>query len=153
MKFRELLLSPAEHPKFEDKIFLKRTSNRRGLMNQSEIIQVAEQMGYSIYDPSELDFADQLNMFRFAKSIVGATGAVMANFIFPSNNAKILGLTSSDNSTSALPAIMASIAGCSYFSLEGNDETRASTHTGNLHNNFVINVKQFRNALRVWDLT
>lgn len=153
MKFREFLLSPAEHPKFEDKVFLKRTSNRRGLMNQSEIIKVAEQMGYSVYDPSELDFADQLNLFRFAKSIVGATGAVMANFIFTSKDAKILGLTSSDNSTTALPAIMASIAGCSYFSLEGKDDTRASTHTDNLHNNFAINVKQLRNALRVLNLT
>jgi capsular polysaccharide biosynthesis protein len=153
MKFREVLLSPAEHPKFGDKIFLKRTSNRRGLMNQTEIIEVAEQMGYSVYDPSELDFADQLNLFRFAKIIVGATGAVMANFIFTSKDAKIVGLTSSDNSTSALPAVLANIAGCSYFSLEGKDVTRASTHTDNLHNNFVINVKQLRNALRVLNLT
>lgn len=153
MKFREFFLSPNDHPKFEDKVFLKRTSNRRGLRNQSEIIKVAEKMGYYAYDPSELDFADQLNLFRFAKSIVGATGAVMANFVFTSKNAKILGLTSSDNSTSALPAIMASIAGCSYFSLEGKDDTRASTHVGNLHNNFAINIKQFRNALRVLNLT
>ena len=118
-------------------------------MNQSEVIEVVERMGYSVYDPSELDFADQLNLFRFAKSIVGATGAVMANFIFTNKDAKILGLTSSDNSTSALPAIMASIAGCSYFSLEGKDVTRAATHTENLHNNFVINVKQLRKALGV----
>jgi capsular polysaccharide biosynthesis protein len=153
LKFRELLLSPVERPKFEDKVFLKRTSNWRGLRNQSEIIKVAEQMGYSVYDPTELDFADQLNLFRFAKIIVGATGAVMANFILTSKDAKILGLTSSANATSALPAIMASVAGCSYFSLEGKDETRASTHTGNLHNNFVINVKQFQNALKVLNMT
>ena len=153
MKFREFLLSPAEHPKFEDKVFLKRTSNRRGLVNQSEIIKVAEQMGYSVYDPSELDFADQLNLFRFAKCIVGATGAVMANFILANNDAKILGLTSSDNSTSALPAIMASVADCSYFSLEGKDVTRGSTQADNLHNNFVINVNQLRNALSVLNLT
>jgi capsular polysaccharide biosynthesis protein len=153
LKFRELLLSPAERPKFEDKVFLKRTSNWRGLMNQSEIIKVAEQMGYSVYDPTELDFADQLNLFRFAKIVVGATGAVMANFILTSKDAKILGLTSSANATSALPAIMASIAGCSYFSLEGKDVTRSDTLTGNLHNNFVINVKQFRNALKVLDMT
>ena len=153
LKFREFLLSPADHPKFEDKVFLKRTSNRRGLTNQSEIIRVAEQMGYSIYDPSELDFADQLNLFRFAKSIVGATGAVMANFIFTSTDAKILGLASSDNATSVLPGVMTSIAGCSYFTLEGKDNTRSATHTGNLHNDFTINVKQFQNALSVMNLT
>ena len=153
INFREFLLSPTEHPKFEDKVFIKRTSNRRGLMNQSEIIKVVEQMGYSVYDPSEFDFADQLNLFRFAKSIVGATGAVMANYIFTSKDAKILGLTSSYNSTSSLPAIMTSLAGCSYFSLEGKDVTRAAAHTDNLHNNFVVNIKQFQNALRVLNLT
>ena len=122
-------------------------------MNQSELIHVAEEMGYSVYDPSELDFADQLNLFRFAKIIVGATGAVMANYVLASKDAKILGLTSRDNSTSALPAVMASIAGCSYFTVEGKDVTRASSKTDNLHNNFVIDDKTLRKALTALDHT
>lgn len=146
-QLRNKLVSEVGDPLFSPQIYLARKSNRRRLVNQDEIISDAAKFGFDTVYPENLTFLQQLNLFHHAEVIVGPTGAVMANYIFMNKGAKILGLTSRLNATSALPALMGAISGADYFSLQGIDTEKKKLATDNLHNDFKINRRDFERAL------
>jgi capsular polysaccharide biosynthesis protein len=148
LSMKEKLIANIGVSKFPKKVFLVRESSHRGLVNQSEIIESAIEFGLHPINSSDLNFVDQVNLFYHAELLAGASGAIMANFIFLQPEARVLSLTSEMNSTGPLPALMCQLSGAQYFTLEGHDTNRATNLTDNLHNNFKINSKKFENSLR-----
>jgi len=63
-----------------EKIFLVRKS--RTIKNQEEIESYLKSYGYQIVDASELQWEDQVRMFRSVKSVVAIHGAGITNIIF-----------------------------------------------------------------------
>jgi capsular polysaccharide biosynthesis protein len=64
------------------KIYLKRSSGHRNVVNSEELEAVLIEKGYVIVDPCNLDFVEQLNYICNATHVVGPTGAALANLIF-----------------------------------------------------------------------
>jgi len=74
------------------RIFLRRNSSHRMVMNERQVESALVERGYTVVEPEKLDFAQQVRLFSSAQSIVGATGAACANLVFapPDSNIVIL---------------------------------------------------------------
>ena len=73
-----------------NKIYLKRISGHRNIINCDEVEVALKEKGYTVVDTGSLDFVDQINLIRNASHVVGATGAALANLIFNHNNCKLV---------------------------------------------------------------
>jgi hypothetical protein len=80
------LTTRADFPK---KIYLRRVSNTRKLLNESEIEDLLVEHGFSIIETTELSFIEQLILFQNAEVIIGPTGAACANIMFSNPQANI----------------------------------------------------------------
>jgi capsular polysaccharide biosynthesis protein len=69
---------------YPKKIFLRRNSERRRILNTVEIEEFIVNQGYTVVEPEKLTFLAQFDLFRKAESIIGPTGATFANLIFSS---------------------------------------------------------------------
>ncbi|MFN3998532.1 glycosyltransferase family 61 protein [Algoriphagus sp.] len=66
-----------------DKIFIYRPKvHGRAIINNDEIIQIAESHGFIPVDPSSLTLKDQIVLFSGASHIIGIHGAGLTNIIF-----------------------------------------------------------------------
>ncbi len=92
---RERLIEKADLYKgvnFPPKIYLRRSSRIRKLINEAEIEALLIERGFSIIETQDLTIFQQIALFKSVKVVVGATGAALANIIFsnPSTNIAIL---------------------------------------------------------------
>ena len=69
-----------------EKIFIRRSSSVRNLINCAEIEELLISRGFVTVEPEKLTFSQQVRLFSCAKVIVGATGAAFANAVFCENN-------------------------------------------------------------------
>lgn len=72
------------------KIFLKRNTKARAMLNAEVIEQRLVQEGFVVVSTELMTFAEQFRIFSGADVVVGATGAAFANLIFCKPNAKIV---------------------------------------------------------------
>lgn len=78
-------LSAQSYPK---KIYLRRASNYRKLVNEIEVEEILEKNGYSIIQPEKFTFLQQVLIFKNAEKIIGPSGSAWGNLIFASPAAK-----------------------------------------------------------------
>ena len=81
---RQLALQ-AERLLYQDspeKIYLKRSSGVRKIINSAELEEFLVAHGYLIVEPEKLSFLQQVQLFNNAKYIIAPTGAALANAIF-----------------------------------------------------------------------
>ena len=64
------------------RIFLRRNSGVRRLVNSDAIEALLVNRGFTVVEPEKLSFAMQVQLFRQAEIIVSPTGAALANVIF-----------------------------------------------------------------------
>lgn len=74
---------------FPRKIYLRRNSSGRKIVNAFKLEQLLIDQGYEIVEPERLTFMQQVALFRSADVIVSSSGAALANIIFTKNKAKI----------------------------------------------------------------
>jgi capsular polysaccharide biosynthesis protein len=79
----------AEEEAWPAKIFLRRNSGIRKISNAAELEKLLIARGYVIVEPEKLTFSQQVQLFSNAKTIIGSSGAALANIVFASQNAKI----------------------------------------------------------------
>ena len=82
------------------KIYIKRNSNIRNVINHSELEQALRGNGFHIVEPEMLTFIEQYYLFRNADFIVASSGAALANLIFCRRNVKIVILIPEHKDTS-----------------------------------------------------
>lgn len=131
-------------------VFLQRTSSRRGLTNQPELAEIAGRLGLELVDPSGLSWRDQIELFSSSSLVVGASGAVMANFLLMSPGSRVLALTSDSLADFVLPAALASISETAFSYLTGPNKSALEDHLSRnnwLQSSFSIRPKQFERAL------
>ena len=133
------------------RIFLERNSRHRGLANEHELAEIAALAGLERVDPGSLTFADQLELFTSAELLVGASGAVMANYLTMSPGSRILALSSDGLRDFVLPAALAAVAGASFTYLTG-EPTRTLEDAPDLNqwliqSDFTVDAALFRTAL------
>lgn len=132
------------------RIFLHRSSSHRGVVNQDELVVVARELGLEVIDPIDLSWDEQRDLFASAKLLVGASGAVMANYLLLRADARVLALTSAALSDFVLPAALAQAAGATFTYLVGPSASELSDHDVRnawLHSDFSIDVEDFRSAV------
>jgi capsular polysaccharide biosynthesis protein len=64
------------------RLFLRRQSSMRHIVNEAEIAEALESKGFVTVRPEDLSLPEQIALYSRAKMIVGATGAAFANLIF-----------------------------------------------------------------------
>ena len=84
----------ANNNKWPDKIFLRRNSQYRMLINSDKIEKYLTSHGFTVIEPERLNFVQQVAIFKNAKVIIGSTGAAFANLIFAPPDSKIVILIS-----------------------------------------------------------
>lgn len=82
-------ISPASK-EFPKRIYVSRAdADRRQVINEKEVVTLAEKYGFDSFEPGRLPFDEQVQLFHNAEVIIGPHGAGLTNIIF-SNNAKIV---------------------------------------------------------------
>jgi capsular polysaccharide biosynthesis protein len=83
-----------------EKVFIRRNSGSRKVINESQIEKLLVAEGYLIVEPEKLTFSQQVQVFSNAKSVIGSSGAALANMIFLPSNAHIVILIGQYSDTS-----------------------------------------------------
>lgn len=71
------------------KLFIVRQSGQRNIVNLRELTAVAETRGFLIVNPETLSLLQQIELFCSASTIVGPSGAWLANLLFVRKEAKV----------------------------------------------------------------
>jgi len=132
------------------RIFLNRSSAHRGVVNQAELAEEARALGLEIVDPVTLSWDEQRDLFASAQLVVGASGAVMANYLLLQPGARVLALTSEALADFVLPAALAAASGATFTYLVGPSRTTVADHNVRnswLHSDFSIDAGDFRTAV------
>jgi len=132
------------------RVFLQRQSAHRGLRNEVELMDIARRHGLEVLDPSTMTWAEQLTMFSTTSLLVGASGAVMANYILMAPGSSILALTSDALGDFVLPAAIAGIVGAHFSYVTGPTVIRlvdCQTRNAWLHSDFTVGAADFESAL------
>ncbi|WP_227000966.1 glycosyltransferase family 61 protein [Protaetiibacter intestinalis] len=133
------------------KIFLHRNAGRRGVTNAESIASIAQEAGLELVDPALLTFGEQREVFSSSELVVGATGAVMANYLLMRPGSHIIGLTSDHLYDFISPPAMAWIAGCTFEYVTGPSlvTRRDVEHLQHwVQADFAIPAQTFRRVLR-----
>ena len=83
---------------FSDKIYIDRNDSinkeKRFIINNSELREHLKKLGFQILVLSDLSFANQVEIFRNSKIVIGLHGAGFANVIFSKPGTKVIELQS-----------------------------------------------------------
>lgn len=80
---------PLPSESWPEKVFLRRNSTTRGILNIAELETLLVDRGYVAVSPETLSFSQQIQLFSSVKEIIAPTGAAIANAIFCQPDAKI----------------------------------------------------------------
>lgn len=153
-EFRNRLIGTVTHQQTPERVFFIRSTdsvNGRGLRNQDELLQIAEQFGFVSIDPGKMDLDSQINIVRNAEILVGPGGASMANLMFGHDNLKVLALVSEHLRDFAMFSTLAHHVGAQYFMLTGPSNRhlgRTEFHRDVFHGDFWISPSRFKRALQ-----
>ncbi|WP_284945257.1 glycosyltransferase family 61 protein [Acidisoma cladoniae] len=75
------------------KLFIRRQSRKRPLINEAEVERVLTARGFIAVDPGQMSLAEQIVLFKGARIVVGALGAAMTNIVFCAPGATVVALT------------------------------------------------------------
>lgn len=131
-------------------IFLRRSSGHREMDNEPELERIARSMGLEILEPGSLTWDQQREIFTTAKLVVGASGAVMADYLLMPQRSRVLALTSELLGNFALPAVIASIGEVEFSYLLGPTIHRLDEFTHRrdwFHSDFTIDADVFKAVL------
>lgn len=71
------------------RIYIKRNSDGKNLINKNQIEQILKNNGFIFIEPEKISFKSQFNYFKSANIIIATSGAAMANMIFCEPGTKI----------------------------------------------------------------
>jgi capsular polysaccharide biosynthesis protein len=132
------LLKPLKNKKHTpQKIYLRRISGYRNLTNQNEIEALLIKHRFTIVDPGNLSFLEQVNYFSKAKIIIGPTGASFANLIFCNKKVNLAILANNDrNMIYKYWVNLASIVGIQVNYITG----KSKQFFGGIHRDFSVDL-------------
>lgn len=132
------------------RIFLSRRSGHRGLRNEKALAAIARGRGLEVIDPSQLSWAEQVRTFAAAQLVVGAGGAVMANYVFMPPGSYAISLISDALDQFVLPAVVANLGGARFRSIVGRanrDLDRSQSRLHWMHGDFRVPERVFESEL------
>lgn len=70
----------------------RRLASKRKFINENEVIEVLEKLGFVIIDAELLSVAEQISLFAGAKVVIGIHGAGLTNLVFCNSGTKVIEL-------------------------------------------------------------
>jgi capsular polysaccharide biosynthesis protein len=70
----------------------RRAYPRRALLNEAEIEQAVESLGFRVIDPATYPYEEQIRLFRQAEFIVSPHGAALTNLVYSREGVKVIEL-------------------------------------------------------------
>ncbi|WP_298595574.1 glycosyltransferase family 61 protein [Zoogloea sp.] len=132
-------------PDWPRKIYLRRNSGVRKVINSAEIERALVARGYAVIEPEKLSFTQQVQLFSRAEAVVASTGAAVANIIFcpPGTRISIFISRFADTSYWYWQNIAAASGNVVRYVL--GEVERGSTH--GIHADFHVNVEDVLKSL------
>jgi capsular polysaccharide biosynthesis protein len=96
----------------------RRDASQRRVLNEEEITDFLQGIGFEIICPGDFSFAEQINMFRDANVVVGPHGAAFSNMVFAPAGATLIEFFG-DNYMNGCYWALASICGHKHAVLTG----------------------------------
>lgn len=94
LRLRSKLLELKSNRNFPSKFFISRKTSKNRKYNESEIIDLVENLGFVVISPEQYDLTDQISLFNQADFIIAASGAALSNILFCQKACKIICLQS-----------------------------------------------------------
>ncbi|MEZ0148690.1 MAG: DUF563 domain-containing protein [Candidatus Reddybacter sp.] len=129
-----------------ERVFLKRNSEIRCLVNANEIEAYLSSQGFAIVEPEKLSFTQQVSLFKNAKTIIGSSGAALANIVFANENANIFILMGGYKNTSFWYWQNIACASGSYINYVVGKCVN-SDYSG-IHSDFIIEMDDLKDAIK-----
>ena len=151
---RELILSKAKQVLSEtsgsESIYISRSSGARSLVNSRRVITALRRLGYTVHDPVQMSFMEQVTAFNSAKRVVMVGGASMANLIFCSKGAAVITLRSKFTVGYKMPEILAEVSGARVMSISGRPVGNLfrSSFLEKVHAHYRVGIKTLSRAVR-----
>jgi capsular polysaccharide biosynthesis protein len=79
-------------PKTPERIFIRRTSYGRNMINEDEVLDFLREEGFAIIDTAALSFEQQIQHFAGAQVVAGIHGSGLNNIVFSPPGCKIFEL-------------------------------------------------------------
>ena len=132
------------------KLYLSRSSksvgNGRLLVNLAEVESIIHAHGFETIDPAELDFSEQIAVFRDAKCIISPVGSALVNAIFTPAGCKVIALAPYyENANYYFFSNLMGVLGHDLRYVLGPQVENAGGHI--VHQNYSINLDALREAL------
>ncbi len=146
-RVREAFLTrlPPDPSRGGRKIFIpRREGAMRSCSNQSEIQALCEARGFEVVDPAALDFAQQVDLFAHAETVVTTVGAAQTNATFMPEGSRMLCLWG-ESVPPHYFAGLARVVGMDMTFVRG-DQILGS-HADPLHRDFRVDPRRFLEAL------
>jgi capsular polysaccharide biosynthesis protein len=106
----DLLPHPSREPGPKHKVYISRMGGSRAMNNERQLESWLESNGYFIFRDREIGvFANQVNLFGNADTIIGSTGSGLANAILMPENSRMVELFSSSLDVPEVITLCASI--------------------------------------------
>lgn len=134
-----------------NKIYWRRDSTHRNIVNQDEIIEFLTERDFQIIQPEGLSLAEQYEIFNSAEIVISAMGAMTPNFLFMQETASVISLTADSSSDYILPGVIASRYISNYVTVVG-EQKASGTEINKLdyfHNDFAIDLADLQRALDI----
>ncbi len=133
-----------------NKIFVYRKSLWRNIVNIDEIADIARDFKFTIIQPENFSFEEQMAIFSNSSTIVGPTGAWMANLIFAERDTRVMILYPDTMQTNDFWSEFASLLNLRlrnhYFSTKVPQNT-AIRDFQPMHSDFYVSADSFVNML------
>jgi len=131
----------------EERIFFKRKSVTRNVINWSKIRQILVCFSFREIPLDTEFFRDQVKVFFTANFVVSPGGAVLSNIIFMKPGSKLLALTSFRGRQNNLWRELSGVCGLQYFEVKGVPTFWGFGYLRRLHSNFYVSPRKLRRIL------
>jgi len=98
------------------RIYLYRRGKTRGIRNEEELIRLVTELGWTVIDPENFTFQEQLNLFAQVEAVCGFHGAAFTNLVWCKSGCKVLEIFP-DNFLNACYENVARFVKCQYHFL------------------------------------
>jgi capsular polysaccharide biosynthesis protein len=92
------------------KIFVHRAGGRRGLVNESDVLDFMTQRGWTVVDTAALPMARQISLFAGADAVCGLHGAGLANLLWCRAGCRVFELAPSNYLNGAYEGLAALVS-------------------------------------------
>jgi len=116
-------INPSKQPAKHDRVYITRPVGRRGVHNDDQVREYLENHGFYILE-SDVDFTQQMRLFRDATTIIGPHGGAFVNVLFCENNPTIVEFMPHNRSVNMFKHISSTLGSANHIIKEAPGDSK-----------------------------